>query len=243
MARIDGRQSNELRSIKFHTDYIKHPEGSVLIEMGDTKVLCNATVEERVPKFKMDSGEGWVTAEYDMLPRATHDRRQRDISRLKQNKRTVEISRLIGRSLRSVVDFKALGERTITVDCDVLQADGGTRTASITGAFVALAIACDGLVKQKLINKNPLTSYVSAISVGIVDNQAVLDLCYKEDSNAQVDMNIIMTDKGEFIELQGTGEEAPFSNKQLLDKLELGSRGTQELIEKQKEILGDIING
>ncbi|TCT12153.1 RNAse PH [Natranaerovirga pectinivora] len=241
MPRIDGRKSNELRPVTFYKDYIKYPEGSVLIEMGDTKVICNATVEERVPPFKKDSGEGWVTAEYDMLPRATHDRNGRDINRLKQNKRSVEISRLIGRALRSVVDNKALGERTITIDCDVIQADGGTRTASITGAFVALALACNHLKKKGLIKKIPLKSFVAATSVGIVGSEGLLDLCYSEDSKAQVDMNVVMTNN-EYIEIQGTGEEAPFNRNQLNELLELAEKGIQELIEKQKEVLGDIAN-
>ncbi|MFP4698590.1 MAG: ribonuclease PH [Eubacteriales bacterium] len=240
MKRVDGREVDQIRDIVFHKDYIKYPEGSVLIEMGDTKVLCNASVEERVPPFKKDSGEGWVTAEYDMLPRATHDRRIRDISRLKQNKRTVEISRLIGRALRSVIDNKALGERSITIDCDVIQADGGTRTASITGGFVALALACIKLNKKGIINKNPIKAMVSAISVGIVKDEALLDLCYHEDSKAHVDMNVVMTDDGDFVEIQGTGEESPFTSRQLEELLKLAKKGTKELIKKQIEILGDI---
>lgn len=242
MARSDGRLNNEIREVKFYKDYIKYPEGSVLIEVGDTKVICNATVEERVPPFKKDSGEGWVTAEYDMLPAATHGRNVRDIQRLKQNKRSVEISRLIGRSLRSVVDVKALGERTITVDCDVIQADGGTRTASITGAFVALALACHQLKEKGVIKTIPLKSSVAAVSVGLVKDEILLDLCYSEDSKAHVDMNVVMTDKGEFIEIQGTGEEAPFNREQLNQLLDYAKHGIEELIIKQKEVLGEIIN-
>lgn len=238
--RIDGRTFDNIRNVKITTNYILYPEGSVLIEMGNTKVICNASVEERVPPFKAESGEGWVTAEYAMLPRATAGRNQRDINKLKKNSRSVEIQRLIGRSLRSVVDYKALGERTITLDCDVIQADGGTRTASITGAFVALALACDKLIKDGIIKKMPLKSYVAAISVGIVNDEALLDLCYAEDSHAKVDMNVIMTDKGEFIEVQGTGEEAPFSRDSLNRLLDLAGKGITQLIEKQKEALGEI---
>lgn len=240
--RGDGRRFDELRGVKITTQYIMYPEGSVLIEMGNTKVICNASIEERVPSFKKDSGEGWVTAEYAMLPRATTDRTQRDINKLKQNNRSVEIQRLIGRAIRAVVDFKALGERTITLDCDVIQADGGTRTASITGAFVALAIACHKLLKEGLIEKMPITSYVAAISVGIVKDETLLDLRYVEDSGAKVDMNVVMTDKGEFIEVQGTGEDAPFSRAALNELLALAEKGIQELIIKQKEVLGDIAN-
>ncbi len=239
MSRIDGRQKDELRCINITKDFIKYPEGSVLIEMGETKVICNATVEERVPPFKKDSGEGWVTAEYSMLPRATSDRNTRDINRLKKNNRSVEIQRLIGRALRSVVDFKVLGERTITLDCDVIQADGGTRTASITGAFVALVLACKKLLKDGLIDKMPLSSYMAAISVGIVGDEELLDLCYAEDSRARVDMNVVMTEKGEFIEVQGTGEEAPFTREQLDKLLALGEKGIRELVSVQKEVIGD----
>lgn len=237
MERIDGRAANELRPVNIIKDYIIHPEGSVLIEMGLTKVICNATVEDRVPPFKMDSGEGWVTAEYSMIPRSTGTRMRRDISKLKKNNRAVEIQRLIGRALRAVVDFEALGERTITLDCDVIQADGGTRTASITGAYVALAIACKKLMDQGLIEKYPLNGFVSAISVGIYKETPVLDLNYEEDSNAKVDMNVIMTDKGELIEVQGTGEEAPFTRTQLNEMLDLAEKGIGELTEFQKILL------
>lgn len=242
MARVDGRSNDALREVSIIKDFIKYPEGSVLIQMGDTKVICNASVEERIPPFKRDSGEGWVSAEYSMLPRSTGDRNTRDINRLKKNNRSVEIQRLIGRSLRSVVDYKLLGERTITLDCDVIQADGGTRTASITGAFVALVLACKKLLDQGLIKKMPIKGFVSAVSVGIVNDEALLDLPYVEDSNAKVDMNIVMTDKGEFIEVQGTGEESPFTREQFNKLLELGEKGTKELIEIQKEVLGEISN-
>lgn len=239
MARFDGRENDMLREVKITRNFTKYAEGSVLIEMGDTKVLCNATVEERVPPFKKNSGEGWVTAEYNMLPRSTDTRNQRDIARLRQNARSVEIQRLIGRALRSIVDYKALGERSITLDCDVIQADGGTRTASITGAYVALFDACRGLMEKGLIQKFPLKGYLAAVSVGIVNDEAVLDLPYEEDSKAKVDMNIVMTDAGEYIEIQGTGEESPFTKTQFEQMLALGEKGVSQLIEKQKEALGE----
>lgn len=236
--RIDNRNYDELRKVNMIKDYIIHPEGSVLISMGNTKVICNATVEEKVPPFKMDSGEGWVTAEYSMLPRATNTRNKRDISKGKQNARSVEIQRLIGRSLRAGIDFKILGERSITVDCDVIQADGGTRTASITGGFVAMYIACQKLVDNGIIEKNPVKNFVSAISVGIIDGIPCLDLCYEEDSHAGVDMNVIMTDDGNFVEVQGTGEGCTFSRNQLNELLTLAEKGNNELIKIQKEVLG-----
>lgn len=237
MKRINNRKFDELRDIEFIKDFIIYPEGSVMIHMGNTKVLCNASVEERVPGFKKDSGEGWVTAEYSMLPRATHSRSQRDITRLKKNNRSVEIQRLIGRALRSVVDLKKLGERSITVDCDVIQADGGTRTASITGGFVALALAGKKLVDMGLCEENPISGMVSAISVGIVGDQALLDLCYEEDSTARVDMNIIMTDKKAFIEVQGTGEDGSFTRDELNQLLDLGEKGNVMLQEAQRKVL------
>ncbi|NLK98152.1 MAG: ribonuclease PH [Epulopiscium sp.] len=240
MERIDKREHGMIRPVKITRNYIKYPEGSVLIEMGETKVICNASVEDRVPPFKKGTGEGWITAEYSMLPRATETRNQRDINKLKMNSRSVEIQRLIGRALRSVVDFKALGERTITLDCDVIQADGGTRTASITGSFVALADACNNLLQKEIIKEMPIKNFVSAISVGVVEGTPLLDLCYEEDSRAEVDMNIVMTDKGEYIEVQGTGEKYPFSFEMFNNLLQLGSKGTRELIEKQKEALGEI---
>ena len=237
MERIDGRKYDEGRPVKITRNFTKYAEGSVLIEVGNTKVICNATVEESVPPFKKGSGEGWVTAEYSMLPRATSTRNKRDINKLKLNQRSVEIQRLIGRALRAGVDFAKLGERSITIDCDVIQADGGTRTASITGGFVALADACRKLVENGTIEEMPLKNYISAISVGIVNSEAMLDLCYEEDSAAEVDMNIIMTSDGNFVEVQGTGEHGTFSRQQLNELLELGEKGNKELMEKQKEAL------
>ena len=236
--RADGREFNELRPVNMIKNYIIHPEGSVLIEMGNTKVICNATVEEGVPPFKKMSGEGWVTAEYSMLPRATNTRNKRDISKGRQNARGVEIQRLIGRSLRMAVDMKLLGERTVTIDCDVIQADGGTRTASITGGFVALYLACERLVDDGIIEKSPIVNFVSAVSVGIVNGQPSLDLCYTEDSSAEVDMNVVMTDKGEFIELQGTGENNTFNMEELNKLLELAKAGNEQLNKIQRQVLG-----
>lgn len=235
--REDKRNLDQLRIVKMTKGYIKYPEGSVLIEMGDTKVICNASVEEGVPRFREDSGQGWVTAEYNMLPRSTTTRNKRDIGRLKKNSRSVEIQRLIGRSLRAVVDFKALGERTITLDCDVIQADGGTRTASITGAYVAMRLACKKLIEDGLIDKMPLKGFVGAISVGIVDGEPMLDLCYSEDFKADVDMNVVMTDAKEFVEVQGTAEEAPYNRFTLNAMLDLAEKGISELIEIQKQVL------
>ena len=235
--RCDGRQNSQLREVKITRNYIKHAEGSVLIEVGDTKVICTASVEERVPPFKKDSGEGWVTAEYSMLPRATGTRNQRDISKLKLNGRSQEIQRLIGRSLREAIDMKLLGERTITIDCDVIQADGGTRTASITGGYVALADACNKLVNDGLISENPVKNQVAATSVGVINGVELLDLCYAEDSNAEVDMNVIMSGKGEFIEIQATGEKTSFDRKQLQVLLDLAEKGINELIQIQSEAL------
>lgn len=237
MERKDGRKVDELRKVNFVKDFTKYAEGSVLIECGNTKVICNATVEEKVPPFKKDSGEGWVTAEYSMLPRATATRNSRDISKLKQNQRSVEIQRLIGRALRAAVDFKLLGERTITIDCDVIQADGGTRTASITGGFAALAIACKRLVESGVLEQNPIKTSVSAISVGIVDGVPMLDLCYEEDSRADVDMNIIMTGEGNFVEVQGTGENGTFSMEELVKLVDLARKGNEELKEMQNSII------
>ncbi len=236
--RADGRGFDELRPVKITKNYIIHPEGSVLIEMGNTKVICNATVEDNVPPFKKMSGEGWITAEYAMLPRATNTRNKRDISRGKQNARGVEIQRLIGRSLRMAADLSLLGERTIIVDCDVIQADGGTRTASVTGGFVALYLACEKLVAEGILEKSPIVNFVSAVSVGIVAGQPSLDLCYTEDSSAEVDMNVVMTDKGRFIELQGTGENNTFDTTELNKLLELARHGNQKLNEIQRQVLG-----
>lgn len=237
--REDGRNYNELRPVKITRHYIKYAEGSVLIETGDTKVICTATVEEKVPPFKKDTGEGWITAEYSMLPRSTQTRNPRDISKLKQSSRSQEIQRLIGRSLRNVVDLKLLGERQITIDCDVIQADGGTRTASITGAFVALVDACRKLMDDGIINENPVRDYVAATSVGIVNGRILLDLCYSEDSHADVDMNVVMTGTGEFIEIQATGEQTSFTKAQLDELLELASGGITRLINIQKQVLED----
>ncbi|GIM30519.1 hypothetical protein CPJCM30710_31850 [Clostridium polyendosporum] len=235
--RIGGRKNDQIRPVKLTRNYTKYAEGSVLIEVGDTKIICNASIEDKVPPFLKGSGEGWITAEYNMLPRSTHTRKPRDISKLKIDGRTMEIQRLIGRALRSVVDLKALGEKTIWIDCDVMQADGGTRTASISGAFVALVDAINRLHKEQSFKVFPIRSFVGAISVGIVNNEKILDLCYEEDSKAKVDMNVIMTDKGEFIELQGTGEESPFSRRELDELLTLGEKGVKQVIQAQKDVL------
>lgn len=239
--RADGRDTFQLRPIHIETNYLKHPEGSVLITVGDTKVICNASIEDRVPPFMRGSGKGWITAEYSMLPRATEQRNIRESSKGKVSGRTMEIQRLIGRALRAVVDLEHIGEKTVWIDCDVIQADGGTRTASITGAFVAMTIALNKLFEAKTIKKFPITDYLAATSVGILpETGVVLDLNYAEDSSAHVDMNIVMTGKGEFVELQGTGEEATFSIQELQQLLEAGQKGIKELIDIQKQALGDI---
>ncbi|SDJ98441.1 RNAse PH [Natronincola ferrireducens] len=240
MNRIDGRSYDQLRPVKFTRNFTKQAQGSVLVEMGETKVICTAMIEDRVPPFLKNTGKGWITAEYSMLPSSTETRKIRESSRGKIDGRTQEIQRLIGRALRSVVDLDSIGERTIWIDCDVIQADGGTRTASITGAFVALVEAANTLVESGTLSKLPIKNFVSAISVGVVEEKHLLDLCYKEDSKAKVDMNIVMTDKGEFIEVQGTGEEAPFSKNDLMELLKLGEKGNAELIALQKSVLGDI---
>ncbi|MGF7057356.1 ribonuclease PH [Brassicibacter mesophilus] len=240
MNRIDGRQNDEIRNVKITRNYLKHPHGSVLIEMGQTKVICTAMVDDRVPPFLKGTGSGWVTAEYSMIPGSTITRKVRDASRGKIEGRSHEIQRLIGRALRSVVSLEELGERTVWIDCDVIQADGGTRTASITGAFVALVDALGKLLNDGLISHMPVRNFLSAISVGIVHENRLLDLCYAEDSNAKVDMNIVMTDKGEFVELQGTGEESPFSIDDLNELIRLGQKGNNELIKLQKEALGEL---
>ncbi|RIX50511.1 ribonuclease PH [Paenibacillus nanensis] len=239
MMRNDSREPNQLRPVKITTNVNKHAEGSVLIEVGDTKVICTATVEERVPPFMKGQGKGWVTAEYAMLPRATHSRNQREAAKGKLTGRTMEIQRLIGRALRSVVDLSALGERTITLDCDVIQADGGTRTTSITGAFVALTLAVEHLSKTVSFNKYPIRDYLASVSVGVIQEKAMLDLNYEEDSKAKVDMNVVMTGQGKFVEVQGTGEESPFSREELNQLLALAESGIAELIGKQKEALGE----
>lgn len=240
MSRNDGRQSNEIRPITITTPYTKYAEGSVYIEVGETKVICTASVEERVPPFMKGQGKGWITAEYSMLPRATQVRNQRESAKGKLGGRTMEIQRLIGRALRSVINLQALGERTITLDCDVIQADGGTRTTSITGAFVAMAIAINKLADQHQLKTFPITDFLASVSVGIVNNNAYLDLNYEEDSKAKVDMNVVMTGDGKFVEVQGTGEDAPFSREELNNLLALGEIGIQEMILKQKEVLGPI---
>jgi ribonuclease PH len=237
MTRIDERTASQLRPVRMDVDYLIHPEGSVLITVGQTKVICTATIEDRVPGFLRGQGKGWVTAEYSMLPRATNSRNQREASRGKIGGRTMEIQRLIGRALRAVVDLEKLGERTLWIDCDVIQADGGTRTASITGAFVAMVMAIGKLELAAF----PVTDFLAATSVGIVpDNGAVLDLNYFEDSAADVDMNLVMTGAGHFVELQGTGEESTFTRAELNELLDLGEAGIQQLIALQREALGDL---
>src|SRR6516165_594279 len=237
MARPSGRAADELRQVSFTARHTKHAEGSVLVQFGDTQVLCTASVEESVPPFLRGKGQGWITAEYGMLPRATHTRSPREAARGKQSGRTQEIQRLIGRSLRAVLDLKAFGERTVTVDCDVLQADGGTRTASITGGFVALSEACEQLVRRRLIAASPLHGQVAAVSVGIVDGVAVLDLDYAEDSQAETDMNVVMNNGGGFIEVQGTAEGHAFRRHELDALLNLAASGIAELFALQSEAL------
>lgn len=235
--RPSGRAPDELRSVSIKRHYTCHAEGSVLIACGNTKVLCNASVEERVPPFLRGSGKGWVTAEYGMLPRATGTRSAREAARGKQGGRTLEIQRLIGRSLRAVVDLQALGERTITLDCDVLQADGGTRTASITGAYVALVDAVQTLKERKTLKRDPIHGAVAAVSVGIFENTPVLDLDYPEDSNAETDMNIVMNDGGGFIEVQGTAEGHAFRRDELDSLLSLAQSGISDLLQAQRDAL------
>ena len=237
--RIDGRALDELRSVKFTPDFTKFAEGSCLVEMGDTVVLCNASVEEKLPPH-VRSG-GWITAEYSMLPRANRERSKRDIAKLKLNGRSAEIQRLIGRSLRSAVDLSAMEGVSIVVDCDVLQGDGGTRTASVTGGFVALALACRGLLEQGLVKAMPIRHYVAGISAGIVDNVAMLDLQYSEDSRAMVDLNCVMNEQGGIIELQGTGEGRAFTPREQQELVALCAQGNARLIELEKNILGEIL--
>lgn len=236
--RIDERQVNELRPVKMTVGFSRFAEGSCLIEMGNTMVLCNASVENAVPPH-VQSG-GWITAEYSMLPRANRERSKRDVAKLKLSPRSAEIQRLIGRSLRSAVDLEKLGEHTITVDCDVLQGDGGTRTASVTGGFVAMVLAMQKLLKAGKIEELPVKTFVSAVSAGVVNDTPLLDLCYEEDSHAQVDLNCVMTAQGEIIELQGTGEGRPYTAQELQRLLELCSEGNARLCAKQKEIIGDL---
>jgi ribonuclease PH len=235
--RTDGRTPDEMRPVKITPGYLPYAEGSVLIEMGNTRVICSASLEERVPSFLRNSGQGWLTAEYSMLPRSTLTRSSREIGRGGPSGRTHEIQRLIGRSLRAVADMKALGERTITIDCDVLQADGGTRTAAITGAYVAFAVASKLLLKSGKISRPLTNNQVAAISVGLVDGTPLLDLKYDEDSRAEVDMNVVSTSDGRFIEIQGTAEREPFSREQMDALLALASRGTDDLIKIQKSLI------
>src|SRR5512143_599770 len=238
--RFDGRKPGEMRPVKVTRNYIKHAEGSVLIEVGDTKVLCTATLEESVPPFLKGKGKGWLTAEYGMLPRSSGQRIRRESTVGKVGGRTHEIQRLIGRSLRAVLDFAYLGERTFWMDCDVIQADGGTRTASITGAFIALCDSVKDARMKGLLTVNPVRDYLAAISVGIVDGTAVLDLCYNEDSRAEVDMNIVRTGSGGFVEVQGTAEGEPFSLGQMDELMTLAGSGVDQLVAIQRELLGDV---
>ena len=236
MNRIDGRAFDELRNVKITPGFAEFAEGSVLIECGHTKVLCCASVEDRVPPH-VPFGEGWVTAEYSMLPRANRERSKRDISKLKLSPRSAEIQRLVGRSLRAAVDMKKLGEHTINIDCDVLQGDGGTRTASVTGGYIALALACRKMQEEGLIGQSPLKGYVAGVSAGIVDDRPLLDLCYAEDSRAMVDLNCIMNDNGELIEIQGTGEGRTFTVNEQQELVRLCTKGIRELIALQKSVL------
>ena len=241
MTRFDNRAVDELRPVQIDTNYLMHPEGSVLITVGNTKVICTATLEEKVPGFLRGQGKGWITAEYSMLPRATGQRTQRESSRGKVQGRTMEIQRLIGRALRAVVNLEALGEKTLWIDCDVIQADGGTRTASITGAFVAMTQAIAKMHAEKPFETFPVTDFLAATSVGMLEEiGAVLDLNYVEDVDAEVDMNIVMTGKGRFVEVQGTGEEATFTRDELNELLALGEAGIQNLVEEQKKALGEL---
>jgi len=236
--RADGRSPQDLRPVKITPDFIPSAEGSVLIEMGRTRVIVTATVNDGVPSFLKGSGKGWVTGEYGMLPRATEERTPRESTRGRQSGRTLEIQRMIGRTLRAATDLKALGERTVWLDCDVIEADGGTRTASVTGAFVALALALERMVAAGMIRKVPLLDSVAATSVGIVDDQALLDLAYEEDSRAQVDMNVVMTGDGRYVEVQASAEGRPYSNKELQELLELASGGIRRLTKVQQEVAG-----
>ncbi len=238
--RVDGRRKDEVRPVKITRNFIKHAEGSVLMEMGGTKVICTASVEEKVPPFLRDKKVGWVTAEYAMLPRATHERTPREAVKGKQGGRTLEIQRLVGRALRSVTDMADMGERTIWIDCDVIQADGGTRTAAITGSFIALADALSVLKKRELIKKRPLTDYLAAISVGRVGGEVLVDLAYEEDSKAEVDMNLVMTGHGRYVEVQGTAERQAFEKKDLDEFLNLGWKAIKSLVELQKELIGGL---
>jgi ribonuclease PH len=240
MPRSNSRSFNQIREIKVTKNYIIHPHGSVLFQMGGTRVLCSACIDNKVPSFLRDKGQGWVTAEYSMLPSSTNTRTTREASKGKLSGRTQEIQRLIGRSLRSIVDLEKLGERTVWVDCDVIQADGGTRCASITGAFIALMLAMKKLKKNGVIDKIPVRDYVAAISVGVVGGKNLLDLDYSEDSEADVDLNIIKTGSGGFVEIQGTAEREPFTDKQMKEMLALANKGISQLIAIQKKAIGNI---
>ncbi len=238
--RIDNRQNDQMRPVRITPDVLKYAEGSAFIELGETKVLCAVSIEDKVPPFLRGKGKGWITSEYSLLPRSTMQRTPRDITRGHINGRTQEIQRLIGRSLRSVVNLEMLGERTIWIDCDVIQADGGTRTAAITGAFVALARALSAMLQNGTLKTMPLKSFVAATSVGIVNDERMIDLCYVEDSNALIDMNVIMTDKGQYVEVQGTGEGGPFSKEDMEILLGLAEKGIMQLIEIQRQAIGEI---
>ena len=239
--RTDGRAPDQLRPVVIHPNFSKHAEGSVLIEVGDTRVICTASVQEKVPPFLYRSGKGWVTAEYGMLPRATTDRTEREAARGKQGGRTMEIQRLIGRSLRAAVNAEMLGERTIWIDCDVIQADGGTRTASITGSYVALVLALGRMYVDGNLASWPVNDFLAAISVGMIGGQACLDLNYEEDSKAGVDMNVVATEKGRFVELQGTAEGATFSEEEMTAMLSLAKSGIAQLVGKQREVLSSLL--
>ena len=240
MTRLDGRDFDELRQVKITRRFLKHAEGSVLIEMGDTKVICSATLEDKVPPFLRNQGTGWITAEYGMVPRSTPERIVRESTRGRLGGRTHEIQRLIGRSLRAVVELEKIGERTLWMDCDVIQADGGTRTAAITGAYIALVDACFDAKKNGLFVEMPIKDYLAAVSIGRVDGKTLLDLTYSEDSKAEVDMNIVMTGDGRFVEIQGTAERSPFSKMEMNKFLALAKEGIGKLIRIEKDLLGDI---
>jgi ribonuclease PH len=238
--RLDGRKLTQLRPVRITPGYIKTADGSVLIEMGDTKVICTAKLEERVPPFLRNSGKGWITSEYGMLPGSSDTRISRESSRGRVGGRTHEIQRLIGRSLRTIADLQSLGEKTIWIDCDVIQADGGTRTASITGAYVALAEASHKWLRDGILGANPIKDFVAAVSIGIVDGKILLDLCYEEDSKADVDMNFVMTGSGKFIEVQGTAEHSPFTKKQMERMADLAQQGIKELLREQKKVIASL---
>jgi len=241
MNRVDGRKNDELRPVTITRNYIRYAEGSCLIEMGDTKVICTATIEDKVPPFLKGSGTGWVTAEYGMIPRSCQTRAPRDTARGAASGRTQEIQRLVGRSLRAIIDLYTLGEKTIILDCDVIQADGGTRTASVTGSFVAFVDALEKMRQDGQIKKIPISDTLAAISVGVVQNEELLDLSYAEDSEAMVDMNVIMTASGRLVEIQGTAERQPFSRSRLVRLLDLAEKGVQELSAKVKELMSDVL--